>query len=117
MKYKGIVYDLYHEHGQALWVAPPPTVVAILTAKKVSIDYKESSDTSIHCEATSSDGITYIGTWGYPLLDPNQAIELQRFERNKNNEVVLIGTWEDRTTQRHGVFIYCLWPEVAATGS
>jgi hypothetical protein len=112
MQYQGIVFDLYHDNGKPLWEDPAPAVKATLTERSLSIDYKESGGSSIHVEATSGDGIRYSGRWGCPALDPRCPVEFQVFEsRNKSdNEVVLIGTWEDKETYREGCYIFRLWP-------
>src|SRR5437879_5674325 len=108
MQYQGIVFDLYHDNGKPLWGDPPPSVRALFTKSAVSIDYEESDGTPVHIEASSRDGITYSGSWGYPSPDPTHPVELQAFESKKNNEVVLIGTWENKKDHRQGIYIFRL---------
>src|SRR4051812_16971005 len=99
--YQGKVFELYFENGKQLWEEAP--LNATLTPKEVLIDYADSFGEPIHVKAISSDGFAYSGRWGDPKLNPDYPVELQRFD-NKN-EVVLLGTWEDKKTFRQGVFV------------
>jgi hypothetical protein len=83
-----------------------PVDDAILTDTRFVCDYRED-DAMIHIEANSSDGITYRGRWGCPLLDDDRnTIEVTRFE-SKRNEIVLLGMWE-RDDNHEGMWLFRL---------
>lgn len=77
---------------------------AVLTKTKFSCSYPD-----IHVEATSRDGIHYVGNWGDPVLDDAYTVELTRFE-SKSKEVVLVGVWKNSTDNLEGVYLFRLNP-------
>ncbi len=60
-------------------------------------------------EATSRDGTFYRGYWGYPDFDDRYTVEFTRFE-SKSKEIVLLGTWINKTDNYEGVYLVRLYP-------
>ena len=69
MKYSGHVFD---------WDGTTPygkVTDAVVTRRRISLDWLEE-DRKGHLQATSSDGVHYKGTFGYPKPEPNYDFEL-----------------------------------------
>ena len=96
---RGVVFDSEDPHR--------PVNDAILTDKRFVCDYREDKAVMIHIEANSSDGITYRGRWGWPLLNEDRNIvELTRFE-SKDMEIVMLGMWQ-RDDNQEGMWLFRL---------
>jgi hypothetical protein len=85
-----------------------PVIDATLTNTRFVCDFREEDkDADIHIEADSSDGITYSGRWGWPLLDDDRnTTELTRFD-SKHKEIVLLGKWM-RDDNEEGMWLFRL---------
>jgi len=81
---------------------------ATLTKNMFKCKYQQSGDV-YRVEASSRDGITYKGNWGWPDDFRNgDTLELTRFE-SKNKEIVLLGMWH-RSDGYEGVYLFRLYP-------
>jgi hypothetical protein len=78
--------------GQSYECEPTYLVTdSVLTDNRISLDWDENGVVG-HLEATSADGQTFAGTFGYPQLDPSSRVTFTRY-RSKEGAVVLIGHW------------------------
>lgn len=46
--------------------------------------------------ATSADGVTFAGTYGYPRPEPHREATFIYYDRPSDGGVALIGTWRER---------------------
>lgn len=87
-RYQGQMTNLADE-GQGRY----PVSEAVLTETELQIDWIEDGQRS-HLRATSSDGISYSGTFGYPQLDEQREVDAKRYEA-QDGSVLLLARWLD----------------------
>ncbi len=80
---------------------------AVVTDDRVSLDWEEANWTG-HLEATSTDGQTYVGTYGYPRLDSDYHVEFTLFRANAGAKL-LFGRWWGKDGE--GQWLIHLLPE------
>lgn len=78
----------------------------VLTNSRFSCTYAEKGYT-YRIEATSKDGVIYLGNWGHPGLVDAYTVELKRFE-SKDSEIVLMGQWSNAHDNQVGVWLFRL---------
>src|SRR5712691_8826089 len=76
---------------------------AILIDGRLTCDWNEDQDVG-HLEATTTDGVNFNGTYGYPRLEPTRVVTLKRFD-SKDDEIAFIGSWTNHSNGYQGVWI------------
>jgi hypothetical protein len=85
-------------------------VQAVITTKRIAIDWTQNGD-KFHLLATSSDGgCTYRGHFGCPQPDPHWVMEMTRYTA-KNKAELLLGTWIQHDSGETGMSVIRLWHE------
>jgi hypothetical protein len=84
-------------------------VEAVVTSKRIAIDWIEDAD-KFHVVAISRDGgLSYQGNFGCPVPDNGWNMEITRFTA-KNKAELLLAKWVQRDSGRGGWSIFQLWP-------
>lgn len=76
---------------------------AVILPNKVSVDYVDS-DGQGHLEAMSEDHFNFVGTYGYPALDPHCHVEFELYRGHHGNDIMLVGKWWNATTGTKGTW-------------
>jgi len=102
MKLSGVIRDFGTE-GEEYDVRE-----AVVTKDRISIDWNEGGETG-HLEATSDDGVTFRGVYGYPHPDRWRSFHLVRY--TAGNRVLLYGTWRNDAGNNTGHWLFALSPD------
>ncbi len=99
----------YTGHSFDFDVSPMPVTGGVVTTGRISIDWTEEGKSG-HLDATSADGVTFSGNFGYPRPESRYHAELQLY-RAANGERLLFGRWW-RTDEPEGAYwLFQLSPE------
>lgn len=86
MRYTGVMTDMIGIDDEGyVW----QVTEAIVTLADIKIDWIEAGERA-HLQATSTDGVSYDGTFGYPLLDSKKTMVLKRYIAD-DGEMLLLG--------------------------
>lgn len=102
MRYQGKVSDPVELDGFNI----SQVKEAIVTPTQIQIDWDEGGDIG-HLRATSTDGISYSGTYGYRRLDPALTLSLKRYDA-KDGSILLVGSWNNANEDDGATWIFRL---------
>jgi hypothetical protein len=93
---------------------PSYTVTGVVYADgRLSLDWAEGEGTG-HLEATTTDGVTYVGHYGYPQLDDHRCVRFTLVQ-SASGELLFLGRWWNMADGGGGDWAFRITPESTNT--
>ncbi len=80
---------------------------AVLEKNRISVDWHEDDERG-HLEATSTDGVSFRGEYGYSRPQSSRHFELKKYSAGM--EVLLFGRWWNEEDGNEGRWLFVLNP-------